>query len=41
VAVCSAFDGSARLMKLAEWAAKSAAAQANELWCFPGSTNGH
>jgi prepilin-type N-terminal cleavage/methylation domain-containing protein len=41
VAVCSAFDGSARLVKLADWMAKSASDQANELWCFPGSADGH
>jgi len=40
VAVLSAFDGSAGLMKLAVWAERAAATNANELWCFPGSSNG-
>ena len=36
VAVFGAFDGSARLMQLAEWTAKMDADGPNELWCFPG-----
>ena len=40
VTIYGAFDGSARLMKLTEWAVKMAEDNANELWCFPGSANG-
>jgi prepilin-type N-terminal cleavage/methylation domain-containing protein len=40
VAILGVFDGSARLMQLAEWTGKMNAAGPNELWCFPGSTNG-
>ena len=40
VAVFGAFDGSARLMKLTDWAEKMDEANANELWCYPGSANG-
>ena len=40
VTIFGVFDGSARLMKLTEWAVKMAEANANELWCFPGSANG-
>jgi len=35
------FDGSARLMQLREWADQVGAAGPNELWCYPGSANGH
>jgi hypothetical protein len=41
VAVFAAFDGSARLMQLAEWTEKMNEAGPNELWCFPGSADGH
>ena len=40
VAIFGAFDGSARLMRLTDWAGKMEEANPNELWCFPGSTNG-
>ena len=40
VAIFGAFDGSARLMQLTVWAEKTTEADANELWCFPGSTDG-
>jgi prepilin-type N-terminal cleavage/methylation domain-containing protein len=40
VAVLGAFDGSARVMQLTEWTAEMNAAGPNELWCYPGSTNG-
>jgi prepilin-type N-terminal cleavage/methylation domain-containing protein len=40
VAVFGAFDGSARLMKLTDWAEKMDEANANELWCYPGSPDG-
>jgi prepilin-type N-terminal cleavage/methylation domain-containing protein len=40
VAIYSAFDGSANLIKLAVWADKVQSAAPNELWCFPGSSNG-
>jgi len=40
VAIYGAFDGSARLMKLTDWADKADADTANELWCFPGSAAG-
>jgi prepilin-type N-terminal cleavage/methylation domain-containing protein len=40
VAIFGAFDGSARLMQLTVWAGKMEEANPNELWCFPGSTNG-
>ena len=35
------FDGSSRLMQLSEWTEKVNEAGPNELWCYPGSTNGH
>jgi len=41
VAVFAAFDGSARLMQLVEWTEKMNEAGPNELWCFPGSADGH
>jgi prepilin-type N-terminal cleavage/methylation domain-containing protein len=40
VAILGSFDGSASLMALSVWAEKMNEANANELWCFPGSTNG-
>jgi prepilin-type N-terminal cleavage/methylation domain-containing protein len=40
VAIFGAFDGSARLMKLADWVVKMQEAKPNELWCFPGSLDG-
>ena len=40
IAIFGVFDGSARLMRLTEWAQKMAADAPNELWCFPGSANG-
>ena len=40
VAIFGVFDGSARLMRLTDWAGKMAATDPNELWCFPGSANG-
>ena len=40
VAVFAVFDGSARLMKISEWTEKMDEANANELWCYPGSLDG-
>ena len=40
VAIFGVFDGSARLMRLTDWAGNMAATDPNELWCFPGSANG-
>ncbi len=40
VAVLGAFDGSAQLMQLTVWSDKWHSANANELWCYPGSANG-
>jgi len=40
VAIYGAFDGSARTILLTAWAGKANEADANELWCFPGSSNG-
>jgi len=40
VAMVGVFDGSAKLMKLTEWATKVNEPGPNELWCYPGSTNG-
>lgn len=40
VAVLSAFDGSAAVMKLKEWSGLVAASGPNEVWCFPNSSNG-
>ncbi|HLP75725.1 MAG TPA: type II secretion system protein [Candidatus Paceibacterota bacterium] len=40
VAILGAFDGSARLMKLVEWATKKDDSQANELWCYPSNPTG-
>lgn len=34
------FDGSARLMPIAEWTEKVNEDGPNELWCYPGSPNG-
>ena len=41
VAIFGVFDGSARLMRLAEWTEKMNEPNANELWCYPGSPDGH
>jgi prepilin-type N-terminal cleavage/methylation domain-containing protein len=41
VTILGLFDGSARFMQLTEWTAKMQEAGPNELWCAPGSTNGH
>ena len=35
------FDGSARLMQLTTWTEKVDEVGPNELWCYPGSTDGH
>jgi prepilin-type N-terminal cleavage/methylation domain-containing protein len=40
VTILGAFDGSAALMSLMDWAGKMQAPDANELWCYPGSANG-
>jgi len=40
VAIFGVFDGSARLMKLVQWAATAKETTANELWCFPSALNG-
>ena len=40
VAIFAAFDGGARMMKLTAWSALSGAAEANELWCYPGTPDG-
>lgn len=40
VAIYGAFDGSARLMPLTKWTEKMDEANANELWCYPGSPDG-
>ena len=40
VAIYGAFDGSARLLPLTKWAEKMDEANANELWCYPGSADG-
>jgi prepilin-type N-terminal cleavage/methylation domain-containing protein len=40
IAVYAAFDGAARKMAISEWTAKMNADGPNELWCFPGSSNG-
>jgi prepilin-type N-terminal cleavage/methylation domain-containing protein len=40
VAIYSAFDGGARTMKLTTWAALSAQPVANDLWCYPATTDG-
>ncbi len=39
-AIMAVFDGSAKLMQLAAWAEKMQEDGPNELWCYPGSTNG-
>ena len=41
VAILGSFDGSAALMQLTAWTAKMQSASANELWCYPGTTDGH
>jgi prepilin-type N-terminal cleavage/methylation domain-containing protein len=41
VAILGAFDGSAALMQLTAWTAKMQSSAANELWCYPGTTDGH
>ena len=40
VAVFGAFDGSARLMPLTQWADEMQSDAANELWCYPGDPSG-
>ena len=35
------FDGSVRFMRQTEWAAYSTASGKNQLWCNPGSVDGH
>ncbi len=40
VAMVGMFDGSARPIKLEEWAQKSFEGGPNELWCYPGSPDG-
>jgi len=35
------FDGSAALMQLTTWTAKMQSSSANELWCYPGTPDGH
>ncbi|MGA2246048.1 MAG: prepilin-type N-terminal cleavage/methylation domain-containing protein [Verrucomicrobiota bacterium] len=40
VAILGDFDGSAEAMPLTTWLEKAQEANANELWCFPGSPNG-
>ncbi len=41
VAILGSFDGSAALMQLSMWTAKMQSASANELWCYPGTADGH
>jgi prepilin-type N-terminal cleavage/methylation domain-containing protein len=41
VAILGVFDGSARTMPLTQWTTEMYAAGPNELWCYPGSTDGH
>jgi prepilin-type N-terminal cleavage/methylation domain-containing protein len=40
VAILGVFDGSAALMPITTWLEKAQEANANELWCFPGSSDG-
>jgi hypothetical protein len=40
VAMCGAFDGSARQMLLTVWGQKAAADTINELWCYPDNPDG-
>jgi prepilin-type N-terminal cleavage/methylation domain-containing protein len=40
VAIIALFDGSARLMQIADWMEKVAEPNANDLWCYPDSANG-
>jgi prepilin-type N-terminal cleavage/methylation domain-containing protein len=41
VAIYGAFDGSAQLMQITLWEEKMDEDTANELWCYPGSPDGH
>jgi len=41
VAILGSFDGSAALMQLTTWTAKMQSSSANELWCYPGTPDGH
>jgi prepilin-type N-terminal cleavage/methylation domain-containing protein len=41
VAIYGAFDGSAQLMQIVAWEQKALEGGANELWCYPGTTDGH
>jgi len=41
VAVISSFDGSAGLMQIVKWTEKMNEDGPNELWCYPGSPDGH
>ena len=41
VAILGSFDGSAQLMLLTVWKQKVEQPGANELWCYPGSPDGH
>jgi len=40
LAIYGAFDGSAKTMPLTKWMEKMRENTQNELWCYPGSTNG-
>ena len=40
VAMCGAFDGSARQMLLTVWGKQAAADTINDLWCYPNSPDG-
>jgi prepilin-type N-terminal cleavage/methylation domain-containing protein len=40
VAILGAFDGSASLMRLTDWATQAADGNKNNLWCYPNSANG-
>ncbi len=40
VALYGAFDGSAQLMQLTAWMGKAGENIPNELWCYPGSSDG-
>jgi len=40
VAIFGAFDGSAQLMQIVSWEEKMGETNANELWCYPGSSDG-
>jgi len=41
VAILGSFDGSAALMQLTVWTSKMQSGSANELWCYPGTPDGH